>query len=64
MTDFFPNYNRGQAEIDPYSVPLESLDVSNPHLFARNVHGAWFKRLRDEAPVHFCPNPKPGPIGQ
>ncbi len=61
MTDFFPKYDRGQAEIDPYSVPLESLDVSNPHLFAENVHGPWFKRLRDEAPVHFCPESETGP---
>jgi cytochrome P450 len=61
MTIFTPDYSPAQANIDPYSVPLESLDVSNPHLYAADVHGPWFRRLRDEAPVHFCPEAETGP---
>jgi len=61
MTEFIPNYPPGQVDVDPYSVPLESLDVSNPYLFAANVHEPWFRRLRDEAPVHFCPEAETGP---
>ena len=61
MTADIPRYSPEQVDIDPYSVPLESLDVSNPHLFAADVHQAWFKRLRDEAPVHFCPEAETGP---
>jgi len=56
-----PHYDEQQAFQDPWSVPLERLDVSNPFLFAHDAHGAWFRRLRDEAPVHFCPESETGP---
>ena len=62
MTNYTPDYSPAQVNIDPYSVPLESLDVSNPHLYAADVHGPWFRRLRDEAPVHFCPEAETGPF--
>ncbi|MEM9742524.1 MAG: cytochrome P450 [Pseudomonadota bacterium] len=39
---------------NPYELPLEQLDVSNPMLFQRDLQWAFFKRLRDEAPVHYC----------
>lgn len=45
---------RDLASRDPYDIPLQDIDVSNPFLFANDVQGAWFKRLRDEAPVHYC----------
>jgi cytochrome P450 len=61
MTAITPAYSEDQASLDPYSVPLDTLDVSNPFLFARDVHLDWFKRLRDEAPVHFCPASVTGP---
>jgi cytochrome P450 len=54
-------YSPDQVDIDPYSVPLETIDVSNPHLFAADVQHAWFRRLRDEDPVHFCPEAETGP---
>jgi cytochrome P450 len=47
-------YAREQADMDPYEVPIESIDVANPFLFARDEHHRWFRRLRDEAPVHYC----------
>jgi len=43
-----------RADQDPYSLPLDKINVANPFLFARDIHGPWFKRLRDEAPVHYC----------
>lgn len=46
---------------DPYSIPLEKLDVSNPWLYASNEIGAYFERLRAECPVHFCPDSHYGP---
>jgi cytochrome P450 len=61
MTAFTPAYSEDQAKLDPYSVPLDTFDVSNPFLFAEDVHLNWFKRLRDEAPVHFCPDSFTGP---
>ncbi len=54
-------YDPQQVEVDPYSLALEDMDVSNPYLMAADVHGAWFKRLRDEAPVHFCAEAETGP---
>ena len=47
-----PEHDPAQVDVDPYSLPLEAIDVANPHLFAADRHWAWFQRLRDEAPVH------------
>ena len=46
---------------DPYSLPLETLDVSKAEIFEANAHGAYFRRLRDEDPVHYCPDSPFGP---
>ncbi len=54
MSDARPMYTQDQVAIDPYSVPLAELNVANPFLFAHDVQERWFKRLRDEAPVHYC----------
>lgn len=39
---------------DPYSIPLEDIDVSNPGLYETDTHRPYFERLRAEAPVHYC----------
>jgi len=54
MSDARPIYTEDQVNVDPYSLPLSKLDVANPFLFANDAHWPWFKRLRDEAPVHYC----------
>jgi cytochrome P450 len=54
MSDARPMYSEDQVKVDPYSVPLAELNVANPFLFGHDVHWPWFKRLRDEAPVHYC----------
>lgn len=41
---------------DPWRLPLASLDPSNAVLFQHNLHGAYFERLRREAPVHYTPD--------
>lgn len=41
---------------DPWSLPLEQFDLSNPRLFAENAWGPFFARLRRDAPVHYCSN--------
>ena len=46
---------------DPYSIPIEELDVSNPELFRTNTMWPYFERLRREAPVHYCPEAEDGP---
>ena len=47
--------------LDPRSIPLDELNVANPEIFKHDVWGAYFKRLRDEAPVHFCADSQYGP---
>ncbi len=46
---------------DPYQVPLESIDVSQPALFEQNRFWPYFERLRKEDPVHYCPESQFGP---
>ncbi len=41
--------------------PLEDIDVSNPQLYADGTWRGWFARLRNEAPVHYCPESPNGP---
>ncbi len=50
-----------KSEQDPYTLPLDQINVANPFLFARDLHRPWFKRLRDEAPVHLCSDSFFGP---
>lgn len=40
---------------DPWTLPLETFDVSKAAIFQQNAHGEYFRRLRKEAPVHYCP---------
>ena len=46
---------------DPYSVPLEAIDVSQAALFENDKHWPYFERLRNEDPVHYCPDSMFGP---
>ena len=46
---------------DPYSVPLDKIDVAQPHLFSNGWHWGYFERLRAEAPVHYCATGNEGP---
>ena len=43
-----------QATKDPYSVPLDKIDVSDPELFETDTLWGYFDRLRAEDPVHLC----------
>ncbi|MCU0733160.1 MAG: hypothetical protein MUE84_16455, partial [Hyphomonas sp.] len=40
---------------DPWTLPLDTFDVSKAAIFQQNAHGEYFRRLRKEAPVHYCP---------
>ncbi len=46
---------------DPYSVPLDQIDVSDPSLFQNDRHWGYFERLRKEDPVHYAESPLFGP---
>ncbi len=53
--------SKGQAGVDPYSIPLEKIDVSDSELFVTDTIGGYFERLRKEAPVHYCAESDFGP---
>jgi cytochrome P450 len=39
---------------DAWSIPLDRIDVSNPHLYQDDTWRPYFARLRQDAPVHWC----------
>jgi cytochrome P450 len=43
-------------------LPLDQIDVSNPELFQQDVWGPYFRRLRRDAPVHYCGDSPLGPF--
>jgi cytochrome P450 len=47
---------------DAADVPLTELDVSNPFLFRQGKWHSYFKRLRDEAPIHYQATSPFGPF--
>ncbi|MEZ5559910.1 MAG: cytochrome P450 [Pseudomonadales bacterium] len=57
-----PGFNDNlPAEIpDPYSIPLEDINPIWPRLFQENKMWGFFKRLREEDPVHFNELPETG----
>jgi cytochrome P450 len=42
------------------ATPLDEIDVSDPKLYQQDVWQPYFRRLRREAPVHYC---KESPLG-
>jgi cytochrome P450 len=48
--------------VDVYDLPLEAIDVSRPELFQNDSWRPWFKRLREEAPVHYLADSVNGPF--
>jgi|TARA_R110001592_G_scaffold3282_1_gene18289 cytochrome P450 len=47
---------------DPYSLPLESINLSDPYLYSQNRWGDYFRRVRDEDPVHYQKESPFGPF--
>jgi cytochrome P450 len=47
------------SDID--SLPLDTLDVSDPLLYQNDSYYPYFARLRREDPVHYCPASQYGP---
>ena len=61
MSDATPIPSKGQAGADPYSIPLDRIDVSDSELFETDTHWGYFERLRKEDPVHYCAQSDFGP---
>ncbi|SCW84950.1 Cytochrome P450 [Sphingobium faniae] len=40
--------------VDPQSIPIDQIDVSDPKLYQEDAHWPLFERLRREDPVHYC----------
>jgi cytochrome P450 len=57
---FLPS--KGQANRDPYALPLDRIDVSDSELFETDSHWGYFERLRKEDPVHYCAQSDFGPF--
>jgi cytochrome P450 len=47
---------------DPWSIPLDEINVSRPSLFRDGAALPYFARLRREAPVHLCRESAVGPF--
>ncbi len=43
-------------------LPLDQIDVSDPALYQQDVWRPYFRRLRRDAPVHYCPESPVGPF--
>jgi cytochrome P450 len=59
---YTPPPSKGQAGADPYSIPLDQIDPSDPELFESDTLWGYFERLREEEPVHFCAESEDGPF--
>ena len=47
---------------DPYTIPLDEIDVAQPALFQADAFWPFFDRLRKEEPVHYCRDSQFGPF--
>ena len=61
MTEAVATHDQQQIELDPYALPIDQINVANPFLFQADQQGDWFRRMRDEAPVHYCADSFFGP---
>ncbi|MBW2292253.1 MAG: cytochrome P450 [Deltaproteobacteria bacterium] len=59
--DANPIPSLGQAGADPYSIPLDKIDVSDGEIFETDTLWGYFERLRKEDPVHYCAESEFGP---
>ncbi len=52
----------GEVIADPYAIPLDQINMAQPTLFQNNLHGEYFRRLREEDPIHYCKESDVGPF--
>ena len=61
MSEAYNDATLDLSNLDPASVPLDKIDVSQPGLMQSNTHWGYFERLRKEDPVHYCADSLFGP---
>ncbi len=54
--------NELRDTLDVDQVPLDRIDVSEPHRFKDDTWRPWFARLRREAPLHYLADSENGPF--
>ena len=47
---------------DPWTMPLEDIDVSEPTLYSQDAWRPYFARLREQDPVHYQATSPFGPF--
>ena len=65
MSESMPVTTGAEATIkavDPWSIPLDEINVSDPMLYKTDTHWPYFERLRKEDPVHYCKESVFGPF--
>ena len=62
MSASTPSTDAGDIFPDPYSIPLDQICMNQSRMFQNNVHGEYFRRLRNEDPVHYCAQSEFGPF--
>ena len=61
IEDRIENHDATVIDKDPYEVDIADFNLANPHLFSSDTLWPWFKRLREEDPVHYCRDSMFGP---
>ncbi len=63
MTDSDPQTRKSSNMTgrDPWSIPLEEIDLSHPGIWQANEFLPFLERLRKEDPVHYCRDSAVGP---
>ena len=62
MSASTPSTDAGDIFPDPYSIPLDQICMNQSRMFQNNVHGEYFRRPRNEDPVHYCAQSEVGPF--
>ncbi|MEC8861237.1 MAG: cytochrome P450 [Pseudomonadota bacterium] len=53
--------NRSLVGRDPWTIPLEEIDLAHPGIWQANEFLPFMARMRRDAPVHYCPSSAVGP---
>lgn len=60
-TQASPKKKWSMVDRDPYTMPLEDIDLSHPGIWQANKYLPFLERLRKEDPVHYCRKSAVGP---
>jgi cytochrome P450 len=61
MTTRVKHSNRSLVGRDPWTIPLEEIDLAHPGIWQANEYLPFLARMRRDAPVHFCAHSAVGP---